>query len=916
MKKNILIDTCVLRELISPVEFSGYLKQIQYWNDEGLINVLAPPTLVQEWNKHKEKEGLSIKQKLKNHTTTLKQSILFEQVPYITDAQLNAAEKLLLSQIDTLDKIITGADNLDEESSASIMWKHKQASKAPFHVKKDSDNDAVIIFSAIQEVKRLNEEEIIIISSNHSDFSTIGDKSIIHPDISNEFPEIKITYYYKLSDAIDSLIQSGLPSIKEGLHVGKQLKVYFPVDPNASSLKQLLSYLNRRFSDINFLPRIFFSSHPPIIINTKNEYSETPFLLNTDNEDLFEIFSNAKVNENYKKNQDFKDISTYLRHNLVYGFKYKSDKIIEVPYLDDRVCDCEMCQFRQFKISNAIKLINSSKELEPNLKNAKVQYLLGNIENSINTLKQIEYQALEEKKFLTYYITIYNLKLLKRHLDYNFMNKNETLSKIVGEINLDDTLIKSKVDSINDILEYIHNGNYWKTVNDKFSKILDNIKAQQIDNVGGWSDYLKQFLECYFETVYFIEENFIFMDDFSELSSFTSKFIDGLFASYSCSDELEGRLIEINDVILEKLVRYGKTDDIIKFQKRYGINIINYSPGEGNRIFLKQFVNLLDSYSDIHYEDLLKDQDGAFLFWPRFRRMILNAVTLSGIIKLDKSEINLLAEKILEFLNVQKHINEFEINKSISFFLNNHCSMISQNILEGYFKYSILQKENNNDFLKFTLKNICRSNHIRFNFGKNEWSMIRSKYFTNNEKCRIDDICILNSFLANKSYKEEIKKFISNVLNEKFDTDVYYHSVLDQIISETPDFSNKYESEILKYTSNGKRARLFPGNYYTDNRIDEYINFCFSFNKSIPDDIKKNLKILDKYYEWILDIDNYNYETFNTNWLFVHPTKFYYKMFKKSLKLKKWMKIEAMNSTDNRIAKLYLQLYTPNWGSI
>ncbi|CDT07367.1 hypothetical protein BN1088_1433378 [Sphingobacterium sp. PM2-P1-29] len=915
MKKNILIDTCVLRELISPVEYSGYLKQIQFWHEEGFINVLAPPTLIQEWFKHREKEAQSIKVKLKNHTTSLKQSSLFNQVPDITDVQLNIAEKLLQSQIEALDKIICNAEILQEETAASIMWKHKKASKAPFHTKKESENDAIILFSTIIELKNQNEEELIFISSNHTDYSKIGDKSTIHPDISEEFPEINIIYYSELSKAINSLIESGLPSIKPGNNIEKPIKVFFPIDGELSLSDQLLSYFKRRFDDINYLPRRLFASHPPIIVGTLDKYIEIPFLLYTDNEDLFNLFNIEKVNkvdgdeQSNLTDPNFNEICSYLRHNMIYGIKFMSDKQIEVPNNEESVCDCEMCLYRRFNLSKVILKLNDETSDEPNLKLAKTQYLVGKYSDSISTLNKIVSISEKENKLLTFYVANYNLLLLKRHLDFNFFSKDNQLSEKISQIDIDDIKIKSSSESNIEILKYIHKGSFLNAADIKLSSILERIKAEKNDNIGGWSDNIRMFLECYFETVFFIEENFIFLDDYSEISSLTSKFVDGLFASYSSSNELNGKLDELNDAILGKLIRYGKSDDLIKFRIRYGINILNYNAGEGNRTFIMQFLSLLKSYTEILNKNLLKDHEGVFQFWQRFRKMLVNCITLSAMIKLGDSEINKIAERLFEFIKHQKHINEYEINKSISYFIKNNGSQISKITLEDYLKFSFF-KENDHGQLKFAFKKLSSSTLIKIRLNHKEWNEIKSIYFTDSGRKRINEICALNSFLTNNSFKKEIKQFVLITLNEKFDSEIYYNSVLNNLISENANFSEKYDQELLEYVLKGKRPKIFPVNYYTDDKIDEYLNFCFALNKAIPNDIRESLKLLSSYYDWLLNMETYNYEVFNSEWLFVHQTKFYYTKFKKSNKLKKWMRQEAIASDNNSISKLFIQLYS------
>jgi predicted nucleic acid-binding protein len=81
MAKNLLIDTCTWRELISSIEYNSLLKQLSTWVDQSEVVLFCPEVLKEEWAKHRLICEERIDKAVRNHVKDLKKSQIFRKSP-------------------------------------------------------------------------------------------------------------------------------------------------------------------------------------------------------------------------------------------------------------------------------------------------------------------------------------------------------------------------------------------------------------------------------------------------------------------------------------------------------------------------------------------------------------------------------------------------------------------------------------------------------------------------------------------------------------------------------------------------------------------------------------------------------------------------------------------------------------------
>lgn len=374
------------------------------------------------------------------------------------------------------------------------------------------------------------------------------------------------------------------------------------------------------------------------------------------------------------------------------------------------------CSFKRFQFGDSIDQLNLiDSDSEATLKKAFTFYLHGQMTTTINILKDVSANAELKRKWLTYYIANYNLSLLGHLLRFRVF-PDGTNSQLVAElrnIKLDDIYRSSKEISINNILDYLHKGAFLDEATDEMKRLSEKMKDYQVDQSGGWTDDTRTMLDLYFETVSFIERNYIMIDEFSNINTFTNYFVEGIFASYSCKSNLGGKLLHFSDPIIEKIVNYGKTDELKKYRRRYDIKVVKYErngPGK----FVPQFCYLLDNYRILDKFLANGAHEGAESIWPKYRQMFSNALTMAGMLELTGEEIAAICEPLLSFLSVQKHLHPFELESSLAYFIRNNAAMITTTTLQNFLHFAFTSEADSHSQLVPVFYNIHRSRDLTF----------------------------------------------------------------------------------------------------------------------------------------------------------------------------------------------------------
>ncbi len=930
----ILIDTCIIKkDLISKIEYSPYLKQLKLWVDNNFVRLLFPEPLKEEWEKHRSIEKSRILQAIKVHQNQIKRGKLFETA--ISEAKINRAIELLESQITDIDALFNQSIFIPISDNAKIKTiDHKRKNKAPFHKKKDSDDDALMFFSSMDYLKENKIEEFFFISANYTDFANNPSDRIVHQDLLEEYNHIQVNYYAEIKDAFNYLIEhKNLRKYKSEWLDSKMAIQIIRIDRSKPFLDQLFDWINLKFKEINFLPiQILIQNYP-----FKREDSSSPsyslFILSSDNEELMEFFGSIQIQDNKiifndprfvegvaNYEEKTKSILSKLTRNLIFNIHdRKRNKSIDIRYIYKQRCNCVACNYTRLNFNALYEHFNSAPTESDNLlKDAYIHYQTGNYITAAEILTEASQEFHNKGLKTSYFISQYNLKNLYGVLRFQCFGKEELsdLLQKIHDIDLDVEFSDSQIKENKELLEWIKDDSFYSKSRDKIQKAVGKVRDHfYLQQRGGWSSnqHVWMLINAYAEIDSFVNNNYILFDGFEEFLDLTDAFIEGIFAALSINESQGGRLTHLDDWMIQKILFYGKPDRLIEFFKRYNLKKIFYeaTSTEGDTFF-----EMIDNFSSITNETenlfFYNPEYRNFDFRNKFNRIFGNILILAGKCELTTEKINEIAEKFLTFLKRQQSIFPFNI-KYLTYFLDHQGNKIQSSILKNYLISSFgIEKLHDEELIK-SICGLIKDNNHRLTLTNSEFDTFKKVAFNFCNHCRHSHrlfIVYVYQVLSNKKQREIIKDVLEESLNMDFDPEFFYLLAMFDIIGIQNAFFRKFMDYSIPDPKRSSFKKIFSG--IEDNRymqINDLINLCYKYNIDLTGSDFDRFRGIDPYYDWLLDMKGFNYNLFQPQWVSEYRTKYYERQMKQNKIIKELIFHYLKNNNDVQLERAYIKIF-------
>ncbi len=164
-----------------------------------------------------------------------------------------------------------------------------------------------------------------------------------------------------------------------------------------------------------------------------------------------------------------------------------------------------------------------------------------------------------------------------------------------------------------------------------------------------------------------------------------------------------------------------------------------------------------------------------------------------------------------------------------------------------------------------------------------------------------------------KQTQQKLRNEAKTILSNNFDGDLYYtfcaHNILDfdsklfkKFVSQTPDLR-------AKWTNVSIMGHTVIKNFHLDQIIDQ----IFKYKIPITPQLKKltNKAIEEEYYDWLLNLDGYDYTKFKSYWIMYQTNINYLGAYRESDALKKALTKSLSENYIEGVAKTYLRIYEP-----
>lgn len=589
------------------------------------------------------------------------------------------------------------------------------------------------------------------------------------------------------------------------------------------------------------------------------------------------------------------------------------------------------------------------------LMRAYAKYLVNQFVSAFEILEKISIESYRKKDFILLYIIEFNKRYLIRKLKRNKLG----VQTVILGTDLGETVF---VEQITEIVESYENSNL--KINDAYDMLArkdkDKVKfihdllqeqgyvSQQLLRIKELTEKVEKDLNTKFsnpdstsvnnmvsevhEFFDYTHNNFIMLDQYSEVREYYYSYIKSLLSTYSVKEKSEVQTTEdalfsgllfhrlpnhrfsTKDVVITlKYIEWKKLNELLE---EYNIDEIEIAFPS---IHLKGlFSNLITSYLEIEYVNGLREN-------------LKNMLYLFGKIKINTDDLNELSDNLLRllsstyveheiyiallnFLYAQKKKQNIEaslIAKLIESFVNKLLDL-KYNGHQGGFELEAL---NINKYIQGLVNLIDESEFDNINIEINIKKLILSiehGNLSNNKRSIILRVLIpLYRFLDIVDQKS-VKATIEEFLLQNFDVKIYGAACDIGILLSTENYEERLFLKVQQTKNEIERSsvRSYPDPLRSELGV---VVVLLRHNKIINNEPFKEFIGIDDFYDLVLQEDNFDYQKFNLEWFpYLNEDevkKILSNPINKEILRKKFIKSLVEDKLETKIKQFYLDYF-------
>ena len=767
--------------------------------------------------------------------------------------------------------------------------------------------------------ERLNES---IAKKRESIQIFIDPKNILEPnsflDFISQAEESKTLQFFRVSEENENAITVGTD---------------FQVDKSKALLDQLFTLLEYLFEEVQYLPIHLLSKYYPFSVSEALPAFYRQFKLYTENDDLvamldtFKVQSDGTINftdESYVQNVDDYEkkaiaILAKLSQNHIYAIiSQKSRKEVSTRYFSHGNCDCVACCYNRLDIPQTIKKLQEPKDksLDARMKTAYMHYEMGNYLKSAEDFQSIGKQATKEKKKTLFLIAQFNLIRLGRLIKNSYYDF-ETIEygKALIDINMDRAVYSARNRSHHrKLFNYIKEVRFYSDSTYEVQTAMSKLRSEYQSFIKGDSfntHSYDQLLNGFAQLNSFIGGNRIVYGHFGEFSLQMDEFTEGIFIALALRETNSYVISAFNDYHIQRLIFDGEHIVTWRYFNKYNFKSIPYKENDGK--FFCMISNLLANHHLVNdsYSAYLKEE-GAF--WRnRYPEIFTNCLCIAAMIQMNDNQAETISREIMACFSKADLPSPDAYVQVNSFFSSKRTQLSTDLIAEliiFFLQFKDMYLEKRLGILTSELK--TRKQIIRLP------TLQRKQLFKYAFDGDMDELRYFNTLaffhpIASTQFKKEIEKCIFAQLRNKFDAYHYYNLVINDVL---PFLGCEFFDKFIDATYPDPSQYSFRNNFYghQDNEyplFDMFFNLCFKFGLNPREITEKKMGGFGDYYDWLLDLNGFDYNKFKILWLGLYPTKFYLQEFAKPLVLRKSIEKYLRNNRDLQMERLYFDIYNP-----
>lgn len=757
----------------------------------------------------------------------------------------------------------------------------------------------------------------------------------IEKQITNEIPTLQI---YLSPENI--LNQNNFSRFIQEIHFSRTTQIGKP--KGSISFEADYSQISNLFSDMHIIDKVYKTLELfklpvfptsilrkiPTISGSYGKSYLTSSTLRTDNFEFFNLIEGIKLidgnliyeegNKVENQQEKLKAILRFFKLNIIYHLQWngKGTKericVHELFVYDD--CDCERCNYDKLNFKRSREILNNSPKENSSLENLRkgyTYYLLGDLKNSIKVFIELNKVSYSENDPIYYIVTKYNLEHLKRFLSYNYFenDKGEILKELNGfYYELDEIFVAQYAPYFIDFHNLFKNNAYFEnSFKNVDNKLIEIQRISYQDKLGARfsNSKVEELRTDFLRALTFLEFNYVVFNNFHEYTVLTNKVLEGFVALYTLKNKSSSKYMVFDMIIIRMWLFHVDFKQACHILKKYQLKSIKVNKGDDFCSNFEGYIqNLIDSMTDIKVSISNKN----FLFGDKVELIVKNLILILSRVELKSKDINSLIEKLVVFverIDMRTFFNDEAVNQLVVFQKNIKKENLKRIILllKKYdYAYSSAFSKSIDLFTSKANENEVKD--LMFHLFEVE-KLGNHEIFLSNDYAEV--IGLLFNGLS-LQIRNNLKELITEELKLNFKPDYYYLYTIYDVIDFHEDLFDKFVLSVPDDTQKDERLKNFIGDsWYYNYRLEQLINLMYSFDIPFSDEIRELSKKTNykSYYDWLMNLDDYDYEDFDIYWILKYKTDPYFKAFKKSKKLKSVIVKSLKESYIEGVARIY-----------
>lgn len=700
-----------------------------------------------------------------------------------------------------------------------------------------------------------------------------------------------------------------------------------PVDKSLPLLNQVYDFLSVRFRDIKILhSRMFLNEN--VFERKLNDYSRrVVFTYRSHNEAFFDLFEKLEFENKTLIDNFGADTSQFQMYdfitktlsengiNRILGKKYGQLKIITNR---EKKPDNYFDHFEKFKFLELFKALPVSTEtdtIDEILRQGYFYYKLGDLLRSKDLFHIASIKALEQDRKISYLIAQHNLFHLGTFIEWGYYMLPDK-SDIIKNLKII-SLEEIEVDAIDlKIKDVIVSRSFLSSAKESIQSYTSKVEEMYYSYLRGGSSSVnfEDELDYEYSVLHsFLSKNYIVYDQYSDYSHVVNSLFNSLMASYSIKNG-RNKTEYLNDYYLYHFVEYGDRKEFEKYLRRYKIYEIHYEKLDDQDY---HFVNLFLNFSNNSTPELnvLLEQNDKYLienFKERFNKIFRNFIFFAGILNLENVEVSQITNGIFKVLS-NEIVEKYNADSVYDFFIRKSTQIEKSLMLK--FIFYILSNEGYYDSRKLiNFFNELKHNKIILDFNEEEFSFLMKSILEKTEIRSDYHLTVTLYQIIVQEQQQAIKSILLEDLRSEFDRDLFSMMVAYDLIDYNLDgyFDSFLASIDLENEHPSNRGRRMDDSLESKRYsiLDDFFNIVFKFNHDLQDKRFARFKGISDYYDWLFDIDHFDYSKFNPYWVDDYSSTFYYAHMKKHEKiLKKEVLLHISKTQDERLRKICYNIF-------